>query len=139
MYDAALTHEFQYSSAPHQAQSAIAGMWLFLATEVLFFGALFLAWFYARHFNQTGFDAGAQQTELELGTINTAILITGSLAYSLGAAFIESGNARRLIQYCAVAWLLGLAFMVLIRYRMAGRFQPPHVSRVRFRYQRGAC
>jgi cytochrome c oxidase subunit III len=113
MHEASLPHEFQYSSAYHQEQSAIAGMWLFLATEVVFFGALILAWIYARHFNQAGFDAGAQQSDLEIGTINTAILITGSLAYSLGAAFIEEGNTRRLIQCCAVAWLLGLAFMIL--------------------------
>jgi cytochrome c oxidase subunit III len=113
MHEASLPHEFQYSSASHQAETAVAGMWLFLATEVVFFGALFLAWIFARHFDQAGFDSGAQQTELAIGTINTVILITGSLAYSLGAVFIEEGNTRRLIQWCSVAWLLGLAFMIL--------------------------
>ena len=54
MSEASLTHEFQYSSARHQAETAISGMWLFLATEVLFFGALFLTWIYARHWNQAG-------------------------------------------------------------------------------------
>ena len=53
-------------------------MWLFLATEVLFFGALFLTWIYSRHWNQAGFDAGAQQTELAIGTINTVILVVSS-------------------------------------------------------------
>jgi cytochrome c oxidase subunit III len=113
MHEASLPHEFQYSSASHQADTAVAGMWLFLATEVVFFGALFLAWIFARHFDQAGFDAGAQHTELEIGAINTVILITGSLAYGLGAVFIEEGNTQRLIQWCAVAWLLGLAFMIL--------------------------
>ncbi len=113
MLEASLSHEFQYSSASHQAETAVAGMWLFLATEVVFFGALFLVWIFARHFDQAGFHTGAPQTELEIGTINTVILITGSLAYSLGAVFIEEGNARRLIKWCAVAWLLGLAFMIL--------------------------
>jgi cytochrome c oxidase subunit IV len=40
MSETYFAHEFQYSSARHQADSAISGMWLFLATEVLFFGAL---------------------------------------------------------------------------------------------------
>jgi heme/copper-type cytochrome/quinol oxidase subunit 3 len=40
--EATLHHEFQYASAEHQADTAIAGMWLFLATEVLFFGVLSL-------------------------------------------------------------------------------------------------
>ena len=42
MAAAGVTHEFQYASAAHQSQTAIAGMWLFLATEVLFFGGLIL-------------------------------------------------------------------------------------------------
>src|SRR5262249_9746567 len=111
MHDASLPHEFQYSSASHQEQSAIAGMWLFLATEVLFFGALFLAWIYARHFDQPGFDAGAQQTNLVIGTANTVILITSSVVYSAGVMFIEAGNGRRLIQCCTAAALLGLSFL----------------------------
>ncbi|MGH6796091.1 MAG: cytochrome c oxidase subunit 3 [Methylocella sp.] len=113
MPEASLTHEFQYSSARHQSETAISGMWLFLATEVVFFGALFLSWIYSRHWNQAGFDAGAQQTDLTIGTVNTVLLITSSLAYSAGVAFIEAGNTRRLIQCCAIAWLLGLAFMIL--------------------------
>jgi cytochrome c oxidase subunit 3 len=108
-----LPHEFQYSSARHQAETAIAGMWLFLATEMLFFGALFLSWIYSRHWNQAGFDAGAQQTNLTIGTVNTAILLASSFVYSAGLAFIEIGNKRRLIQCCAVAWMLGFAFLIL--------------------------
>jgi len=113
MSEASLRHEFQYSNARHQSESAIAGMWLFLATEVLFFGALFLTWIFSRHWNQSGFDAGARQTALAIGTINTVILVTSSLAYSAGVAYIEAGNTRRLIQCCAVAVLLGGAFLVL--------------------------
>jgi cytochrome c oxidase subunit III len=113
MSEALRAHEFQYSSARHQSETAISGMWLFLATEVVFFGALFLSWIYSRHWDQAGFDAGARQTDLTIGTLNTVILVTGSLAYSAGVAFIEAGNTRRLIQCCAVAWLLGLAFVVL--------------------------
>jgi cytochrome c oxidase subunit 3 len=88
-------------------------MWLFLATEVLFFGVLFLSWIFCRHWNQVGFDAGAEHTQLAVGTINTVILVTSSLAYSAGLVFIEAGNARRLIHCCATAWLLGLAFLIL--------------------------
>lgn len=113
MSEASLTHEFQYSSARHQAETAISGMWLFLATEVLFFGALFLTWIYSRHGNQAGFDAGAQQTELAIGTINTLILIASSFVYSAGIVFIEAGSSRKLIQCCAIAWLLGFAFLIL--------------------------
>jgi cytochrome c oxidase subunit 3 len=106
-------HDFQYESAAYQAQTAIAGMWLFLATEVLLFGGLILAWIFSRHFNQLGFDAGARETELWIGTLNTAILITSSLTYAMGIAFIRQGNARRLIQCCAATLTLGLMFLTL--------------------------
>lgn len=113
MSDAAAPREFQYASPHHQSQTAVAGMWLFLATEVLFFGGLILSWIYSRHWNQAGFDAGARETELWIGTLNTGILVTSSFAYATGLAFIRAGNTRRLIQCLAVTLALGLAFLVL--------------------------
>lgn len=113
MAASSLTHEFQYASASHQAQTAIAGMWLFLATEVLLFGGLILAWIYSRHFNPLGFDAGARETVLAIGTINTALLITSSFAYALGVAFLRSGNIRGLIRCLELALVLAAAFLVL--------------------------
>ena len=113
MASSSLTHEFQYASASHQAQTAIAGMWLFLATEVLLFGGLILSWIYSRHFNPVGFDAGGNETALWIGTVNTVLLITSSFAYALGAAFLRIGNVRGLIRCLALALLLAAAFLVL--------------------------
>jgi cytochrome c oxidase subunit III len=113
MNDATLPRTFQYGSGRHQAQTAISGMWLFLASEMLFFGVLFLSWIFCRHWNQAGFDVGARQTELVFGTLNTVILVTSSVAYTAGTTFMEAGNTRRLIQCCVLTWLLGLAFLIL--------------------------
>ena len=82
MSETVVPHEFQYASARHQSETAIAGMWLFLATEVLFFGGLILSWIYCRHWNQAGFDAGAARHQLGIGTLNTAILVTSSFVYA---------------------------------------------------------
>jgi cytochrome c oxidase subunit 3 len=109
----AIRQDFQYASPSHQAQTAIVGMWLFLATEVLFFGGLILCWIYSRHWNQVGFDAGARETTLWIGTLNTAILVTSSFVYAAGLAYIRVGNTRRLIQCCVVTLILGLAFLAL--------------------------
>jgi len=108
-----LPHEFQYADASHQANTAIAGMWLFLATEVLLFGGLILCWIYSRHWNPVGFDAGARQTALWIGTLNTALLITSSFLYALGVAFMRVGNARALIHCLVLTLMLALAFLVL--------------------------
>ncbi len=113
MSDAYAPHEFQYASAAHQEGTAVAGMWLFLATELLFFGGLFLAWIYARAANRAGFDAGAAETELWVGTLNTGLLVTSSFVYSVGLAFARVGDNRRLVWCCAGAIGLALAFLAL--------------------------
>jgi cytochrome c oxidase subunit III len=106
-------HAFQYSSERHQIETAFACMWLFLASEALFFGPLFLAWIFARHGNVAGFDSGAQQTSLTIGVVNTVILLSSSYAYSLGLVFIEEGRVRAMMACLAVAWLLGASFLLL--------------------------
>jgi cytochrome c oxidase subunit III len=113
MSEAAARHDFQYSSMRHQVETAVSGMWLFLATEMMFFGPLFLAWIFSRHADSIAFDAGAKQTDLFIGTLNTVLLITSSLAYSFGVAFIEVGRRRALILCLIIAWLLGGAFLIL--------------------------
>jgi cytochrome c oxidase subunit 3 len=109
----AIPHGFQYPSAQHQAQTAVAGMWLFLATEVLLFGGLILCFIFARHFNAPGFDAGARETELWIGTLNTALLVTSSASYAAALACIRVGNRRGLIACLGVTLALGLAFLAL--------------------------
>lgn len=104
---------FQYEDLRHQSDSALSGMWLFLASECLFFGALFLAWIYARHFRPAGFDYGARLTALGLGTVNSVILLSSGVVYAAGVVFMERGEPRRLIACCRVAMLLGLLFLVL--------------------------
>jgi cytochrome c oxidase subunit III len=106
------TH-FQYADATHQADTAVSGMWLFLASEVLFFGGLIIAWLFCRHWQLSGFDAGARETVLWIGTLNLVLLITSSLVYSTGLAFTEAGNIHRLVQCCIVTMAIGTLFLAL--------------------------
>jgi cytochrome c oxidase subunit III len=112
MSDAAAP-EFQFSSAEHQRETAISGIWLFLATEALFFGPIFLAWIYARLADPSAFDAGGRLTELTIGVTNTALLIASSFAYGIGLACIEFGSRRGMVLWLAIAWALGAAFLGL--------------------------
>jgi cytochrome c oxidase subunit III len=133
MSDAA-AHEFQFESAGHQRETAISGIWLFLATEALFFGPIFLSWIYARHADPIAFDAGARQTELMIGLTNTALLIASSFAYSVGLACIRFGSRRGMVIWLAIAWALGAAFIALkfgVEWQMdlqKGLFPGPHFA-----------
>jgi cytochrome c oxidase subunit III len=104
---------FQYASIKHQSEAAIAGMWLFLATEILFFGGLILAWMFCRHWQQAGFDAGSRETVLSIGTVNLVLLLTSSLVYTSGLIFIELDQPKRLIQCCFLTAGLGVIFLAL--------------------------
>jgi cytochrome c oxidase subunit III len=113
MSDPSASHTFQYASAAHQSETAISGMWAFLATEALFFGPLFLAFAFSRFFAQAGFDAGGSQTNLFIGTLNTVLLLTSSLACAIGAMDAAEGRGRLANWLLLLAWLLGLSFLLL--------------------------
>ena len=64
----------------HEPDTGKLGMWVFLASEVLFFGGLFVAYLYGRTQWPQGWAAGSRQTDVVLGTVNTALLLTSSAA-----------------------------------------------------------
>jgi cytochrome c oxidase subunit 3 len=106
------TH-FQYSDAKHQAEAALSGMWLFLAQEVLFFGALIFVWVYCCYQHPVGFQSATRHTNLLIGSINTVVLVTSSFTFTVGLMAIERGQGPRLIQACFTTIGLGVAFLLL--------------------------
>jgi len=108
-----MRREMQFSSPAHQADTALAGMWLFLATEVMFFGGLFFIWLVYRHVHAVGFAAATQCTSLLIGATNTLILLASSLAFTLGVLAARKGDHRTLLRLSMVTAALGLVFIVL--------------------------
>jgi cytochrome c oxidase subunit 3 len=97
-----------------QRDGATLGIWVFLASEVLFFGALFLTYTAARLANQEAFAAAGRETNIVYGTLNTAILLTSSLTMAVASQAAEKGLFRRLTLWCLAATAaLGLAFLVV--------------------------
>lgn len=74
------------SSLALRRETAQFGMWVFLASELLFFGGLFLAYLYGRSHWPDGFAAAARHTNVAIGTANTAVLLTSSLFAALAVA-----------------------------------------------------
>ena len=103
----------QFDEAPQQRAAATLGMWIFLATEVMFFGALFFAYAIARMQFPEDFAAASRQTSIVLGTANTAILLTSSLFMALAVASAERNERRASAALLVVTALLGLAFAAI--------------------------
>lgn len=89
------------------------GMWTFLSTEVLLFGGLIFSYFVYRHADSQAFLAAGRETNIFIGTINTAVLLTSSfcVAAALRAAEQENSAAVRLLLAAAV--FLGVVFLGL--------------------------
>src|ERR1700761_4734261 len=72
-----------FEEPERQREAMVFGLWLFLATEILFFGGFFFLYAVARMQDPAGFAQGAAHANLLLGTVNTALLMTSSAALSV--------------------------------------------------------
>ncbi len=97
-----------------RAQLAQFGMWVFIASEVLFFGSLLFAYMYGRTHWSHGFGEASRHTDVVLGTLNTGILLVSSalIAFALACAEFES-RRRWLAPVLALTAALGTAFLVV--------------------------
>jgi cytochrome c oxidase subunit 3 len=101
----------QFADLEQQRDVATIGLWLFLATEMLFFGGALMSYFTYRLIYPDGFLQAGRHTKIVLGTINTAILLTSSLTMAL-AVHAAQGAQRRIASLLLVATaVLGFAFL----------------------------
>lgn len=108
--------QFQYTDAADERQTSLAGMWLFLASELLFFGGLFLLWLFYRVLFPEGFAEATAHTEFGIGTANTLILMTASAIYACGIPASRLGNSRVVVVTGSITMVLGVIFMLLKAY-----------------------
>jgi cytochrome c oxidase subunit 3 len=103
----------QFADLRQQHDVAQLGMWVFLATEVLFFGGLILAYAAYRIGYPEGFAQAAKRTQILIGAANTAILLTSSflVAWAVFVARLREGRFAALLLWSAAA--LGILFLVL--------------------------
>ena len=102
---------FQYATVAQQREASTLGMWAFLATEVLFFGALIAAYLNYRIWFGADFIAAAKMTKVVLGTANTAVLLTSSACMAMAVTTFEAGSKRAPVLWLIATAALGLAFI----------------------------
>jgi cytochrome c oxidase subunit 3 len=104
---------FQYATPAQQREASTLGMWAFLATEVLFFGALIAAYLNYRIWFGQEFIAAASLTKVVLGTANTAVLLTSSACMAMAVTTFDAGSKRAPVLWLSATGLLGLVFIVI--------------------------
>jgi cytochrome c oxidase subunit III len=108
---ALLAHHFD--DIEQQRDAERLGMWIFLATEVLIFGALFTGYFVYRSWYPKDFEAVSGKLNVLIGAINTVVLLASSLTMALSVYAVRVGRQRMLINCLILTAALGTTFMVL--------------------------
>jgi cytochrome c oxidase subunit III len=105
----ALAHQFDDLQQQHQSDEL--GMWLFLSTEIMFFGGVFLAYTIYRLQHEAAFAAASHELDLLLGTVNTGVLLCSSLTMALAVQAAQVSKRQRLFWLLVATIVLGSVFL----------------------------
>ena len=131
--DSPLAHHFADLEQQHEA--AVLGMWIFLATELMVFGALFTGYTIYRTAYPEAFAAGSEKLSLRFGGSNTVVLLSSSLTMALGVYFAQVGRRRALVTCLVLTALLGTAFLVIKAFEYHGDYEENLVPGLAFHEQ----
>jgi len=126
----ALLHHF--ATEEQQKNAASLGMWIFLATEIMFFGGMFCAYLIYRYWYFGDFGAGSQSLSVALGGTNTAVLICSSLTVALAVRAAQLGQQKLLVVCLILTIILGFAFLGIKGIEYHDKFVEHHVPGASF-------
>jgi cytochrome c oxidase subunit III len=101
----------QFESVKQQADAGNLAMWLFILTEVMFFGGLFTVYMVYRNWYYRAFVAASHQLDWKLGAINSVLLITSSFTMALAVRNAQLRKKSALILFLVVTFVLGFVFL----------------------------
>jgi cytochrome c oxidase subunit III len=129
----ALAHHFD--NLEQQKEASTLGMWVFLVTEVLFFGGLFLTYMIYRSWYPDAFAFASHELDVTLGTINTAVLIGSSLTMALAVHAAQTGDRKTLMLLLIATMVLGTVFLGIKSAEYLEKFREHHVPGPDFRFE----
>lgn len=120
-----LQHHF--ANMDQQRNAASLGMWVFLGTEIMFFGGMFLAYLIYRIWYFNEFAIGSRSLDIWLGTINTIVLICSSLTVALSVRAAQRGRRKTLIGLIIATIIFGLGFLFIKGIEWYQKFEEHHI------------
>ncbi|WP_322405211.1 cytochrome c oxidase subunit 3 [Massilia luteola] len=118
--------EPQFGSHAQQDFARSFGMWVFLSSELLFFGPLLFGYLYLRMHYPQATGMASRHTDMLLGTVNTAVLLTSSFCMALAGHAAQHGKdmrgRRRAARLLALTALLGVVFLAIKGYEWHQEF-----------------
>ena len=127
-------HQHQFDSAEQQYEASTLGMWIFLVTEIMFFGGVFTAYVQYRSAFPVGFGYASNHLDLTLGAFNTAVLIASSLTMALAVHASQLGKRGRLVMFLLLTMVLGAVFLGVKGFEYAHKFHEHLVPGPHFQF-----
>jgi cytochrome c oxidase subunit III len=120
-------HRHHFETEEQQREAGSFGMWLFLLTEIMFFGGMFFAYLLLRNWYYDAFVAASNQLSVPLGAANTAILISSGFFMALGVWAAEVRKKGLLVLFLILTTLFGLAFLGVKSVEYHEKYEKHHI------------
>jgi cytochrome c oxidase subunit 3 len=128
-------HQHHFQTLEQQAEAATLGMWLFLVTEVMFFGGLFTAYLLYRVWYPEAWSEGSEELDIVLGGINTMVLISSSLTMALAVRSAQTGSRKGTLWFLVATMALGLTFLVIKFFEYKHKYDLGHIPGPNFHFE----
>jgi cytochrome c oxidase subunit 3 len=125
-----MKHHFETIS--QQREAASFGMWVFLLTEIMFFGGMFCAYLIFRNWYHPAFVAGSNTLDITLGTTNTAVLIGSSFTMAMAVYSAQMRRRGALVMFLLFTIVLGFVFLGIKGVEWKAKFDSHHVPGANF-------
>jgi cytochrome c oxidase subunit III len=133
-HDPRLQHHFD--NMAQQSEASTLGMWVFLVTEIMFFGGLFMAYLVYRSASPSAFQEASHHLNVFYGTLNTAILIVSSLTMALGVRAAQTNAPPKTqVMWIVTTMLFGAAFLGIKAIEYTEKFRDHIVPGPDFRWE----
>jgi cytochrome c oxidase subunit 3 len=127
-----LQHHFD--NMEQQREASFLGMWVFLITEIMFFGGLFIAYLVYRYLFYDAFAAGSASLDIVLGGTNTAVLIASSLTMALAVHASQTGKQKLLVLFLVLTLILGCTFLGIKVIEYKDKYDHHHIPGHNFHF-----
>jgi cytochrome c oxidase subunit III len=106
----------------YDAEASKIGMWLFIFTELLLFGVLFLIYAVYRYINHEAFHLAAEELDTFVGAVNTVILLVSSMTIAMSTTSLQKKNKTLTLALAGITLILGVVFLVNKYFEWAAKF-----------------
>ena len=129
--------QHQFDTLEQQKESSVLGMWMFLVTEIMFFGGLFCAYLIYRRTSYEGFAVASHELDVTLGTFNTAVLIGSSLTMAMAVWAAQTGRRKGVVGFLVGTIVLGCVFLGVKVVEYSHKFHEHHIPGHGFQWEYG--